>query len=101
LRWDLILTLAAAGDAVDDPSLPWPDEREKVVAGTLTLRSATPQTTGACRDVVFDPLILPPGIRASDDPILAARSAAYARSFNRREREIARGHADEATGGAQ
>ena len=101
LRWDLVLTLAAAGDPVDDPSQPWPEGREKVVAGTLTLRSATPQATGACRDVVFDPLILPPGIRASDDPILAARSAAYARSFNRREREIARGHADEATGGAQ
>lgn len=101
LRWDLVLTLAAAGDRVDDPSQPWPDGREEVVAGTLELREATPQAQGACRDVVFDPLVLPSGIRASDDPILAARSAAYAVSFDRREREIARGHAPAATGAAR
>ncbi|MNE94260.1 Catalase-related peroxidase precursor [compost metagenome] len=42
---------------------------------------------GACRDLNFDPLILPSGIEPSDDPILAARSSAYAVSFNRRSRE--------------
>ncbi|MNC81585.1 Catalase-related peroxidase precursor [compost metagenome] len=44
---------------------------------------------GACRDLNFDPLILPSGIEPSADPILAARSAAYAESFNRRSREAA------------
>ena len=42
---------------------------------------------GACRDINFDPLILPAGIAASDDPLLSARSATYARSFTRRESE--------------
>ncbi|MNC80149.1 Catalase-related peroxidase precursor [compost metagenome] len=42
---------------------------------------------GACRDLNFDPLILPSGIQPSNDPILAARSAAYSESFNRRSRE--------------
>ena len=101
LRWDLVLALAAAGDPVDDPSQPWPDDREQVVAGTLELREASPQAQGACRDVVFDPLVLPPGIRASDDLILAARSAAYARSFDRREHEIGYGRAPGATGGVR
>jgi catalase len=32
-------------------------------------------------------LVLPDGITASDDPLLAARSAVYARSFNRRAAE--------------
>jgi catalase len=44
---------------------------------------------GACRDVTFDPLILPDGIEPSDDPILSARSAAYAQSFRRRAGEPA------------
>lgn len=101
LHWDMVVTLAAAGDPVDDPSRPWPDTREQVVAGTLTLVHAEPQATGDCRDVNFDPLILPPGIAASDDPILAARSAVYSQSFNRRQREIALGDGDAATGPEQ
>ncbi|HJU40318.1 MAG TPA: catalase, partial [Tahibacter sp.] len=101
LAWDMVLTVAAPGDAVNDASQAWPDGREQVIAGTLTLDRAEPQATGRCRDVNYDPLILPRGIAASDDPILAARSAVYAQSFNRREREIAHGKATEATGGAQ
>lgn len=91
LLWDLVLTLAAPGDAVDDPSQAWPPEREQIVAGTLALNSSQPQAEGACRDINFDPLILPQGIAASGDPILAARSAVYAHSFNRREHETAFG----------
>lgn len=98
VRWDLVLIEAAPGDPIDDPSHAWPDDRRQVVAGVLELTSATPQATGECRDINFDPLILPDGLAASNDPILAARSAVYSQSFNRREREIARGHAAEATG---
>ncbi|MGB3393287.1 MAG: catalase family peroxidase [Stenotrophomonas sp.] len=99
LRWDLMLTVAAPDDPVDDPAQPWPEQqREQVLAGTLELTGAEPQANGACRDVNYDPLILPTGIAASDDPILAARSAVYSQSFNRREREIARSQAPEATG---
>ena len=48
--------------------------------------------------VNYDPLVLPVGVQGSDDPILAARSAVYAVSFNRREHDIASGKADAATG---
>lgn len=102
LSWDMVVTLAAPGDAVDDPSRPWPGTRRQVVAGTLSLVHAEPQATGECRDVNFDPLILPSGIAPSGDPILAARSAAYSQSFNRRQREIAlRRGAGTGTGKAQ
>lgn len=97
LRWDMVLTIAAPGDPVNDASSAWPAEREQMLAGTLELVRAEPQATGACRDINFDPLILPAGIAASDDPLLAARSAVYAHSFNRREREIADGKAAQAT----
>lgn len=89
LRWTLQLTLAEAGDAVDDPSQPWPAQRPTVNAGTLVIDQVDAAEQGACRDLNFDPLILPSGIRPSADPILAARSAAYSESFNRRAREAA------------
>jgi catalase len=38
-------------------------------------------------EVVTDPLMLPQGIAPSDDPLLLARSAAYAASYSRREGE--------------
>ncbi|MBH3428398.1 catalase family peroxidase [Pseudomonas alkylphenolica] len=89
LRWNLRLTLAAADDPVDDPSQPWPAERRTVDAGTLVINHVDAPEQGACRDLNFDPLILPSGIEPSADPILAARSAAYSESFNRRSREAA------------
>ena len=45
------------------------------------------EAPGNARDINFDPLVLPDGITASDDPLLAARSAVYARSFTRRAEE--------------
>ncbi|WP_060483319.1 catalase family peroxidase [Pseudomonas sp. NBRC 111119] len=87
LRWTLRLVLAEPGDAVDDPAKPWPADRPSVNAGTLVLQGVDAPEQGACRDLNFDPLILPQGIKPSADPILAARSAAYSESFNRRSRE--------------
>lgn len=87
LRWTLRLTLAEPGDAIDDPASQWPDSRRTIDAGTLVIDHVDAPEQGACRDLNFDPLILPSGIEASADPILAARSAAYSESFNRRSRE--------------
>ncbi|BAN48190.1 catalase family peroxidase [Metapseudomonas resinovorans] len=87
LRWRLVLTLAEPGDPTDDATRQWPAERRQVNAGTLVVESAEAQANGACRDINYDPLVLPDGIQASGDPILAARSAAYAVSYNRRTRE--------------
>lgn len=98
LRWDLVVAEAAPGDAVDDPSQPWPEDRPQAVAGTLVLESSQPQAIGQCRDVNYDPTIVPSGIALSSDPILAARAAAYSVSFTRREREVGRAKTLRATG---
>lgn len=87
LKWDLIITLAGAGDAGNDASRAWPADRQTVNAGTLVINRAVPQREGKCNDINYDPLILPDGIAASDDPLLNARSAAYAKSYNLRTRE--------------
>ncbi|WP_322029029.1 catalase family peroxidase [Paraburkholderia sp. J76] len=89
VRWHLMLTPAGAGDPVDDATRAWPAERERhrIDAGTIVIEQAQSQIDGPCRDVNFDPTVLPAGIAPSDDPLLAARAAAYAVSFDRRTRE--------------
>ncbi len=98
LRWDMVVTLGGPDESITDPSQVWPDSAPQVTVGTVVIERSEPQATGACRDLNFDPLILPPGVDGSEDPILAARSAVYSVSFNRRERDIAAGHAAQATG---
>jgi catalase len=90
LKWRLIVTLGQPGDPTRDATLPWPAERRRVDAGTLVLESVSSEDApGACTDINYDPLVLPAGIEASDDPLLSARSAAYARSFTLRAEEKA------------
>lgn len=98
VQWDMVMQFADAGDAILDPSTAWPESRTEAVVGTLTLNHAEPQVTGPCRDLNFDPLILPTGIAGTADPILRARSAVYSVSFNRRERDISAGKATDAIG---
>lgn len=88
LRWQLNITLANPGDPLDDASKTWTGEHTVLNAGTLVLQSSQPQADGDCRDINFDPLVLPSGIEASNDPLLAARSAAYASSYLRRAGEV-------------
>ena len=89
LRWHLVGTVAAPGDPTDDATRQWPAGRRQIDAGTLVIEHETAQDDGPCRDVNFDPTVLPAGIEPSDDPLLAARSAAYSLSYNRRTREEA------------
>jgi catalase len=88
-RWHLLITLADPGDPSNDATQTWPADRRDVDAGTLVLTATEPQQSGPCRDINYDPLILPNGIEASDDPLLPARSAAYAASYLRRTSEEA------------
>lgn len=77
---------------MDDASKAWAGAHTVLNAGTLVLESSQPQLDGDCRDINFDPLILPSGIEASNDPLLAARSAAYASSYLRRTGEVSQLH---------
>jgi len=86
-RWTMLVTVANPGDSTADPSKAWPDDRHTVNAGTLVVKAIEPEPDGACRDLNFDPTVLPAGMRVSDDPFPAARSAAYSVSFNRRTAE--------------
>jgi catalase len=84
LKWHMVVTLANSGDRTDNATVRWTGPHRELDAGTLVLDRASTEAAGDCRDYNFDPLILPRGVAASDDPLLPARSAAYSASFRRR-----------------
>jgi catalase len=86
-RWTMVVTIANPGDPTADPSKAWPGDRRTIEVGTLSVRQIYPEPDGPCRDINFDPTVLPTGIQVSDDPFPAARSAAYARSYDLRTAE--------------
>lgn len=87
LSWRLVVTVGQPGDPTADATIAWPADRRQVEVGTLTIDRVEAEAAGNCRDINFDPLVLPSGIEPSDDPLLSARSAAYAESFRRRAGE--------------
>lgn len=84
IRFTLELQLAAAGDPVDDPRLAWPDDRERVVAGTLELTDLDKRRERDGDVLVFDPTRLTDGIELTDDPIVRFRPKAYSVSVEHR-----------------
>lgn len=89
VRWRLVVTVAGEGDPTADPTKAWPADRPTVDVGTLVVQRIEQEADGPCRDINFDPTILPDGMGVSDDPLPAARSATYARSFDLRTAEAA------------
>src|SRR5579871_930410 len=86
-RWTLAVTIANPGDPTADPSKAWPADRRTVAVGTLVVQQIEAERDGPCRDINFDPTVLPTGMRTSDDPFPAARSAAYMKSYDLRTSE--------------
>jgi catalase len=86
-RWTMVVTVAGPGDVTADPSKAWPPGRRTVEVGTLVVNKVIAEPSGPCRDINFDPTVLPRGMSVSDDPFPAARSSAYARSYDLRTSE--------------
>lgn len=93
--FDWVFTLANGKDDENNPTKAWPDSREQITAGQIVITGVTPQLQGECHGINYDPLVLPTGIEATRDPILRARSAAYAESYRRRAKEALMGELEE------
>jgi catalase len=87
LHWAMVITIANPGDPTADPSKAWPQDRRTLEVGTLVVQQIEPEPDGPCRDINYDPTVLPSGISTSDDPFPAARSSAYRRSYDLRTAE--------------
>jgi len=86
-RWTMLVTVANPGDPTADPTEAWPANRRSIEVGTLIAQHVQAERDGPCRDINFDPTVLPSGMRTSDDPFPAARSSAYAKSYDLRAAE--------------
>lgn len=82
--FSLRFQLAGPGDALDDPTQVWPDDRETVELGRLDITGLADDRERDGDILVFDPTRVTDGIRLSDDPILLARPGAYSVSVARR-----------------
>ena len=76
-RFMLMMTIGEEGDALDDPTKPWPGTRIRVAMGTLTLIKVSEDQEADGERISFNPCRLAPGIEVSNDPILEARLGAY------------------------
>lgn len=81
VRMDLEVQIAADGDNPHDPSDEWPDDRQRIVVGTLEV---TAVDDDADDSIIFDPMKLTDGIEPSDDPVLHFRPPVYGLSYSRR-----------------
>jgi catalase len=81
----LELELAEEGDPVDDPSVMWPEGRERVVVGRLELSRPITEKEIGDPEMMHDPTAVTDGIEISpDDQIIAARRGAYLVSLAQR-----------------
>lgn len=80
----MLLQVAAAEDKLDDPSIAWPDTRQTIELGTISITKAVQDSDAAQRQLLFLPNALPAGIEVQD-PMIDARSAAYPVSYGRRQ----------------
>jgi catalase len=80
----LLVQVAGANDAIGDPTAVWPDDRDVVELGRLTVTALAFDREQGGDILVFDPTRVTDGIRLSDDPILHARPGAYSVSVARR-----------------
>jgi catalase len=82
--FQLVAVIATEEDAVDDPTVAWPDERERVELGRLVLTGPELEREQGDDVLVFDPTRVTEGIELSDDAILRFRGPAYSVSVERR-----------------
>jgi catalase len=84
VRFTLQVEIAAPGDPTHDATAVWPDDRERVDVGTLTLDGLETGREGPGDVLVFDPTRVIDGVELGDDPLPLLRSRAYSISVERR-----------------
>jgi catalase len=84
MAFRLTAIVATEEDAVDDPTVAWPEEREQVEVGRLVVEGPELERERDGDILVMDPTRVIDGIELSDDAILRFRGPAYSVSVERR-----------------
>ncbi|MGO1060281.1 catalase family peroxidase [Planococcus sp. FY231025] len=83
VSFTLNIVLGEEGDPTDDPTVAWPEERQKVAIGKLEIGRPAPEAELE----KFDPTVMTDGIECSEDRILHFRHPVYTVSHERRKSE--------------
>ena len=83
-QFRLYVQLPNPNDQTSDGSIVWPDDRKRVLLGTIRLTKVEPDQDELQRSLAFNPTFLTSGIELSDDPLVPLRSAVYALSVAHR-----------------
>jgi catalase len=85
VEFQLQVQIAGPNDKTSDATVVWPDDRKKVVLGTIRLTTVDPKSADTERAMIYDPTHLTDGIELSDDPLPAFRAHVYSISYARRQ----------------
>jgi catalase len=83
VKFTLQVQLAAKGDQIENPAITWPDSRDTVTLGVITITSIAKNSEAEERQLMFTPSAITDGI-ATADPMIEARNGAYGVSYGRR-----------------
>jgi catalase len=86
VTFGIFVQMAEPGEDVTDASTPWPDGREQLLFGTITLTTLVDDSEPERRKIIFDPMPRVDGIDPSGDPLTEARADVYLLSGRRRRR---------------
>jgi catalase len=76
--------IAGAGDAIDDPSVAWPENRALIKLGQIRIEAIIEDQARFDKQTLFLPANVPAGIEPAD-PMIAIRQGAYPISFRARQ----------------
>jgi len=76
VKFDMYAQLAGQNDVIDDPSVAWPDTRERILLGVLEIKKRSSNTPEQDKALIFIPNNVPVGIETAD-PMLDFRAKAY------------------------
>src|SRR3984957_2014834 len=76
-RLGVFVQIAGPGDNVADASTVWPDSREEIPFGTISLTARVDDQVPERRNIIFDPVPRVDGIDSAGDPLTEVRSDIY------------------------
>lgn len=84
VRFGIAVQLAADGDATDDVTVRWPEDRPRLHLGEISLTAIMPDNAKEQQHIIFDPIPRVEGIETSADPLFEPRANIYLMSGRRR-----------------
>ncbi len=84
IKFKLYAQIAEEGDKIEDPSIAWPDSRQRVLLGEITVTKLSKNTKEEDKSFAVNPGNIPEGIEIAD-PMLQLRAKSYPISVEERQ----------------